>query len=129
MPQPGPAIRPFEVRREQIDRVEALAGGVFRYCTSFAVHGAGEAAVDINFPVKFSELPNVSDGTSLKAGSVVEEGNMPHGHACVLEWQFDGADAYIGATVGLVMYGSDDQDALIHLGVEGKALQAPFPTS
>lgn len=122
-----PGTQPLEQRRQQIEQVEQLSGGVFRCAYFFAVTGAGEKRVSINFPVRYPTMPACSHGASLEPGSVIEEGNAPHGAATVIDWKFDGQNQYIGADVFLIMYGADDQDAVIHFQVEGKALQAPFP--
>lgn len=128
----NPPLRPLEVRRGEIARVEALAGGIFKVSYSFLCSGAGEGSVDVNFPVAFYERPHCSQGGSLADGSTVEDGNYPWCAAMGADWVTEvrgGATYYVGCTVILVLAGKTGQEAWIDFGAEGKALQAPLPTA
>lgn len=118
----------FEQRRGTVDRQAAIQGAVFRVSYFMEVSGDGEATVDVNFPVAFSEYPSCGMGGALAPGQVLVATNFPWCSVMVAAWKTEtknGHTYYVGATLALVCGGPTNQIVICHFHVEGKALQNP----
>jgi hypothetical protein len=124
-----PQQQAFEARRGTLERARSITGQQYKVSFFVEVHGAGETTVAVNFPVKFQEKPIVTSGGELAPGSVLQATNFPWCSVMVGSWDLDPTitdhDYYIGATLVIVVGGTDTQRAIIHFSAEGKALVSP----
>lgn len=129
-PTPGPTTAPLEDRRGTVSRIEAQSGEVFRVQGLFHYDGAGEASVEVNFPVWFIEHPFPTFGGELAPNQSPTAGEFPTVSVVVLGWKMQdypgGVSYYIGAYLGVVTTGPADQKMLVSWQVEGKALNNPI---
>lgn len=127
--RPPPTGAPLEARRGATNRVDSLTGRVHTIQGFFDVDGAGEALLDVNFPVWFMERPLFTFGAEMRDGNALETGKYPTISVVVLRWAFkdfpDGVSYFAGATLVVVALGTDAQSMLVHWQVEGKALRNP----
>lgn len=123
-----PPTLSFERRRADVERAVSVQGQNFKASYFIDVSGAGETAVDINFPVKFQERPGISFGGELATGSAVVAANYPTVSVVVGRWNISpnyNHEYYIGAQLLIVVGGSANQRMTVHVHAEGKALVAP----
>lgn len=105
-----------------------VQGQTFRLCYFLNVNGAGETTVNLNFPILFQERPALSCAGELAEGSVLQAGSFPWCSAMVASWvteERNGQTYYTGAKVAVVVGGPSRQKSIVHMNVEGKALQSP----
>jgi hypothetical protein len=125
-------IRPpqfsFEQRRGTLERQTTIQGQDFTVSYALPVAGAGEALVDINFPVWFSQEPTVSQGGVLRPNTVLVQGNYPEFSIWVFRWKTRERNSHVyyeGATLACVVKGDPDQRTTLHFLAQGPALQNP----
>lgn len=92
---------------------------------------AGEALIDISFPVWFTEIPCMTFGGELAAGDFVQDRRYPTISVIVVEWTKKQADRigggyYVGARVAVVTTGKTGQQIWAHWRAEGKAMRTPL---
>lgn len=124
--------RVLDQRRGDVERSRSVQGKVYSVNGFIDMQGAGEALVDVNFPVAFQERPSFSFGAELGANQVLEDGNFPWVNAMVRSWQMivrDGISYYTGASVVVVASGPNDMAYTAHWTVTGKALTNPLNQS
>lgn len=125
----SPPQMSFEQRRGTVDRQQAIQGGVFRVSYFMEMAGDGEATIDVNFPVGFTEYPACFMGGALAPGQVLVDGNFPWCSVMVGTWKTlekGNRSFYVGATLVLTVGGPTSQNSILHFHVEGKALQNPI---
>lgn len=125
----GGILRPFETRRADLARVEAALIKPTRVTGFELTHGAGEATIEVKFPVWFVQKPSMSFGGELDEGEFVEEGKFPTVSVVVVSWvmaqkERDGG-WFVGAALAVVTTGKDDQRMWVHWQAEAKAIANP----
>lgn len=79
----------------------------------YMINGAGEAIVEVYFPVRFVEKPLVTFGFEMKDGEVYIPGQMATGSGVVLDWITEEkppvSRIYIGCVIGAVTTGQKYQ--------------------
>lgn len=122
-------------RRNDIDRVESMQVKVTRVSGRVRVIGTGEVTVDVDFPVRFREIPIFLSGSTLGDNYTPAAGRFPTLNATVVNWVkrdevteggFGGY--YVGATIAIVVSGSTDQHIWLNWCMEGKAVRNPLNT-
>lgn len=126
-----------EKRRDNIERIEQMTVQITDYFGHvLIVHDAntttGEATVDIEFPVVFTEKPVFTYGGELDKNHRATAGSYPEITAVVVDWNTVGAiegvteGRYVGATVDTVTKGQANQNILLHYSFKGKAMRNPL---
>lgn len=122
---PDPTV-PLQERRGTVDRVQQMHPRVYRVPGFLNVIGVGSSVQDVNFPVKFVELPAFTSGWSLEDGQALQKGNYPRIDVGVATWHYEEhamhVRYYVGATLAIVALGRADQRAIVHWQCEGKCL-------
>lgn len=128
----GAMQRSLEGRRWTVDRVESMGVHLFRCAGKTLVRGSGEVAVDVYFPVTFTEEPVMTFGGALDLNEPLEDGNFPTVSCVVAKFlkkeKQQGEDAglyYVGATLAIVTTGRADQFMNVHWVAEARAFQNP----
>lgn len=133
VPGTGPDPRtPLEEQRGRVQRVDAMAPKVYRVQGFITIAGAGASLQDVNFPVKFVELPAYSFGWSLEDGQSLENGNYPRIDIGVAAWRYEDHPRvryYVGARLAVNSCGRDDQRVIGHWQCEGRCLGSLASTS
>jgi hypothetical protein len=127
-PAPRAAFSPFENRRAEVDRQDAMGISNHRISGFLTVLGAGEVAVDVPFPLWFVEKPAFSFGGELAEGHSAEALNMPTVSCVVLRWATqtrEMATYWTGANLAVVTTGKEDHSMVVHWHMEGKAFVNP----
>lgn len=128
-----PTQAPLEDRRGVIERIEGMAGRVHRVQGHFSKKGAGEASIEVRFPVWFIEKPIFTFGGELAENTSPTTRKFPTISVIVLNWilqEYPGdINYYIGAILGPVSTGTSDQEIIVHWQFEGKALRNPTSDS
>ena len=138
-PPPRPAgrglsARPFEQRRGQVQRAEAMRSRVHRIQGFLDLNGLGTGTQEVAFPVWFVERPSYSQGWELADGEVLEANNFPELHSGVLRFVINTPLPHVPYWTGAILFinvtaGKDTQKLVLHWQVEGKALRAPTTDS
>lgn len=120
----------LEVRRGDIDRVEEVAGGIFKSAIFLDIAGAGETFANIQFSVRFVEQPTLTTGWNMMRNQKLIPGNFPVCSAGVYVWQYgikndNGAYYYDGATMAITTIGPVNLHLTMHLVFEGRAVRPP----
>jgi hypothetical protein len=96
------------------------------------VEGAGEVTPPpiVQFPVAFIEKPAISGGYELVDNQALEAGNFPTCNVGVVRWVTYVPDRvrtyYVGAHLGIVTTGREDQLFYAHWQMRGRALRNPI---
>lgn len=116
-----------ERRRGEVERQVSVQDGITHLSYSMTFTGAGEAAIDVNFPCKFIEIPAVTSGFTMAMGAVLENRNFPWASAgIILNEDLVGGRTYYGSgTIIVVMGGTRTQRMTVHCSAVGKAVTAP----
>ncbi len=124
--------RPFKdvlaQRLGELQRSASMEISPRRAMGEVTVVGAGEASVDVNFPVWFTEKPSFSFGGELAEGHSPEATNFPTISVMVLSWVTEERGYtiyYVGAKLGIVTTGVASHSVIAHWAAEGKAMQNP----
>lgn len=115
-------------RRADLERADLMTIGLTRVTGFVDIQGAGEVAVEIEFPVWFTEKPSASFGGELAEGHSAEATNFPTISIVILRWitATRGLGTYYsGAVLGVVTTGVSDHGMIAHYQLEGKAMQNP----
>lgn len=129
---PGVPGRFFEQRRTEVARKESMTVRLHRVSGFLLVEGTGEVAVEVNFPVHFTEMPGMSFGASLDDNQSATEGSYPTADVVVHQWkkamrgQF--GEYWVGARLGVVCSGKTGQKMWVHWHAEGYAMRNPIGT-
>jgi hypothetical protein len=133
--QPGPYENLPRLLNDRLvtpDRIDEIAGGVFRYCAfiEFDGPGAGEWVIPVAFPIVFVEKPNFGFGGELRENSPIQNGRLPTVSGIVKDWQIvaspdTGRPQYKGATLLIVVTGVPQQQFTFHYTMEAHGLRAP----
>lgn len=133
------AKRQLEIaqRLRGTDTIRAAALGVqVTECSgTIFVEGAGEVQPppEVRFPVAFIERPIPGGTYELVENQAPEVGNMPTASIGVLRWITHKPDHvrtyWVGAVLGIVMTGRDEQLAYAHWNMRGRALRNPIGSS
>jgi len=93
------------------------------------INAAGEAYVDVNFPVRFTSLPAFTSGFEMQEGSGIISGLMPTGSAYVAEWKtierLPTTVFYTGAKIHVVTTGIYYQKMILNYEFKGTAITNP----
>lgn len=96
--------------------------------------GAGEATVDVSFPVRFVEHPSFSFGGEMVENSAITAGQHPTISIMVLRWMTEEAtpgtleqdqQIFVGASLIIVTTGIPDQRQRAHFQVRGRGIVSP----
>lgn len=121
-----------ERRRNQLGRLQALGVALTTVTGTVIVAGVGETQRDIPFAVNFTERPSVTFGVEL-LDSGFTSGKMPSARGIVLSWRKKdygtGREYTVGATIGIVATGIDEQTLAVHWVAIGKAFRNPIESS
>lgn len=120
----------IDQRRDDVNRINDMTVKVTRVTGRFLVVGTGEVAVDLPFPVVFSERPNFGHGAELDEAFSAVAGTYPTGTATVVGWTRQDPDVsefrYTGCRLAIVTTGASGQQMWIHYAFEGKAMRNPL---
>jgi hypothetical protein len=119
---------PIESRRADLERVDAMTIKDHVISGLIEVNGAGEVAIDVNFPVWFTEKPSTYFGGELGDGHSPTTTDFPTISVMVLRWAKETrglGDYWTGATLGIVTTGEAEHQVIAHWHMEGKALRNP----
>lgn len=129
--------RPFETRRHNVDRVNAMGVKTHTFTAKTLVKGVGSISYDIPFPILFTDEPGVSFGFVLDINSTLLDGVFPKCFPVVSAWNAiskDGIDPgfvdrgatyFKGATIFALLEGDASQWLWIHATFIGKAMRNP----
>lgn len=122
-----PPQHPFEARRAEVERMQAVQDDLTAVRYRLAFQGAGEQLVEVHFPCRFIDEPFVSSGFSLAEDAVLVDGNYPWASAgaMLLTEEIAGHVYYVGAQVVVVVGGDGEQEIIVHVGFEAKAIIGP----
>lgn len=127
-PRP-PTVAPLEARRGAAARLDSLSGKVHTIMGFFDLINAGEALIDVNFPVWFLQRPLVHFGAEMAEGQVLTAGAYPTISLVVHRWTMkdypNNVSYFAGATLVAVSTGVDDQRLIVHWSATGVALRNP----
>jgi hypothetical protein len=120
----------LEQKRYSVQRIEAMTVRPTRLQGRTQILGVGEVSFDVEFPVKFVEVPILSFGGELDKTSVVTATTFPTISVCVIEWENEEArlgddGLFVGATLAVVTGGNPGQSIWVHWTFDGKALRNP----
>lgn len=138
IPTPPAAVRPptqapLEDRRGTVNRVESMSGRDHFVQGHLTLAGAGEASIEVRFPVWFIEKPIFTFGGELAEGESPTQTKYPTISAVVLRWilqEYPGDIHYwSGAILGAVSTGIPEQNLVLHWQFQGRALRNPTSDS
>lgn len=125
-----PAEYPLEFRRSEIERIRELEGQVWQVEGFIDVDGYGGGLLEVNFPVWFSERPNIAGGGGeLAPNQVLVDGSFPTWNVGVKDWakaERAEKEYYVGATLIIVVSGWLDMRSTAHWTARGMALANPL---
>lgn len=125
------AAHAIELRRGEIDRVNAQGAQFMKVTGDIEVDDIGETVCTVSFPCYFSEKPFFTFGPELASGVQPVSGQLPTCHAVVTKWQEtvrdDNTNIYSGATISIVTSGPAGQAMIVQWHMEGTALRGPVP--
>lgn len=78
--------RALEQRRGTLERAADITGGLYIAEGSFEVLRTGEATVDIQFPVTYTEMPHVHATGAAGENQQIVPGEFPEWNVGVLRW-------------------------------------------
>ena len=121
---------PFERRRADLSQVEQQSIRHTRVTGFELTVGAGEATVEVDFPVWFTEKPSMSFGGELEENEYLVERKFPTVSVVVVSWKKAQADRpgggwYVGAVLATVTTGRTEHRMWVHWQAEGKAITNP----
>lgn len=129
----APTQATLEDRRGTVNRVESMSGRPHRVQGHFTMNGAGEASIEVRFPVWFIEKPIFTFGGEMVEGESPTQTQYPTISVVVHRWilqEYPGDIHYFsGAILGPVSTGTEAQKLLVHWQCEGKALRNPTSDS
>ena len=109
--------------------ISGVAADVASVCGRIPINSAGEAIMDVMFPVKFTSQPNFTYGFALQEGEGVISGRMPGGTATVQKWttvqRLPNTVFYTGARIIAVTTGLKYQKMILNFDFSGVALSDP----
>jgi len=117
-----------EDRRGEIGRGAAFHAGRHELEGFIETTGAGEVLVDVHFPVRFMEKPNMTFGGELTPNQGAVLGNFPTVSVVVVTWDREdqvGGFYYNGCSLGIVTSGPTDMRMFVHWKASGKAFVNP----
>lgn len=124
-----PTAAPLEARRGVATRLDSITGRVYSIEGTFRLEGAGEALIDVTFPVWFIERPFPGFGAEMAPNQVLVAGKYPTVSVVVHRWRMKdyphGVSYYAGATLVVVSGGAEGQTMLVHWSMTAKALRNP----
>lgn len=128
-PRRRPTTNPLEARRGAANRLDSITGKVHSIEGFFDIEGAGEAILEIKFPVWFIEKPTFGFGGEMAPGQVLVTGAYPMLSVLVHHWLMHdypgGVSYFAGAVLIIVTTGPDDQRLVGHWRARGRALRNP----
>lgn len=93
------------------------------------INGSGEGVVNVNFAIKFTEVPYFKYGFSVTHGSEYLQGYMPEATAYVAEWttieRLPFSVWYVGAKIHTKVRGLVQQKMILNFSFSGTALSNP----
>jgi hypothetical protein len=121
---------PFEQRRSEVAHVDDQSIRPTRVTGFELTVGAGEATVNVDFPVWFVEKPSMSFGGEFEKNEYLVERRFPTVSVVVVEWKIalpdrPGGGWYVGAILATVTTGRREQRVWVHWQAEGKAIRNP----
>lgn len=131
---PGPPVRPptaapLEARRGVAGRLDAVTGKEHAIQGFVEIVGAGEALLDVSFPVWFLEKPTFTFGGEMGPDQVLTPGQYPTLSILVHRWNMreysNSVSYFAGATLIVVATGSATQSLIGHWQAQGRALRNP----
>lgn len=126
----GPQANVLEslVERDRYVRnMRSMQIQLMKLIANVTTSGAGEARVEIGFPIIFTERPSFSYGGEMDVNQPLTAQSFPTVSAVVSEWITEGEmqKKYKGAWVAMVTTGPSTQKMIVHLHFEGKAFRNP----
>jgi hypothetical protein len=121
--------QPAETRRGNVERARQVQAQIFQVYGRIDLKGAGEVTYDANFPVWFTEIPQLSFGGELGGNKILVAGNFPRISVMVRSWVTTvraGGTYYSGAQFVAVLDGPADMAATAHWQCEGTGLTNPL---
>lgn len=123
----------IEKNRDNTTRIDAMTVKVTEFSGRVQILGAGESAVDIQFPVLFSERPVFTYGGELDENHHPVAGSYPTISAIVDTWdqvgKTESSDGrFKGARVVVVTTGTEGQHMWLHFSFTAKAMRNPLNT-
>lgn len=119
----------IERRRHQLEQADEMTVRHSSVEGWAAVDGAGEAVVDVKFPVLFCERPVFTFGHELSDNVWPTQGAFPTVSATVVTWSFVTRGPtkryWDGARLAVVVGGPDGMHSLLHYSFAGKAFRNP----
>lgn len=114
-------------------RVEDMAAKITRFIGRVLVVNAGEAAVEVNFPVLFSQRPIFGYGGELDENHHATLLSYPTISAVVTDWVTVPTGVgleprFRGARIAVVTTGVPDQQMWLHFSFEATAIRNPTNT-
>lgn len=107
-----------------------MAAGPTRCSGQFLLDSAGEAEVQVNFPVKFSQKPLLSFSGELRSADMNTITRMPSLGVMVLSWIMEDnppfSVLYTGAVLGVVSEGPPGQRMFVTWHMDGVAFSNPL---
>lgn len=113
----------LNARASTKDRIRSAQAQYYVVTAEIDVIGAGEAVVDVTFPVYFVDKPKHYKGGELQSGESFTTGSFPTTDIVILQWDTrlrdDGTAVYSGATIGIVTTGIPGQLSTVQFHAEG----------
>lgn len=122
MPTPSiyPRLDTITARQRELSQAQARPARI-RFHVD--VNGLGESRAKIKFATMILEEPTFSYGAYVRSN--VRRGEVPVLSACVLDYDTNDQNMFIGAEMGMVVdWGSDDIRVTFNFTFEGVALRA-----
>lgn len=94
------------------------------------IEGAGEAIVDVAFPVRFADAPIFSAGLELRGSVALAWGKLPVWSATVAGWRTEAVannTLYVGATLAIVTFNAARSN--LHYSFAGRSYTTPVDSS
>lgn len=116
-----------ERRRGEVERQFSIQDGIAHLGYSLHFRGPGEAAIKVNLPCWFSELPVVTSGFTMDESSVLTEGDFPWMSAGIVftSQEVSGRTYFTEGRVVVLIGGPQNQNMTVHCAAVGKAIMAP----
>lgn len=121
----------LEGRRHEVERSTSILADRLEVEGFVELTGAGEATLEVEFPVAFTEIPSISDGGHLIEGQVLVAGQFPRWNVGVAQWRTmpnrpGAAPLYTGALLVIVAEGPEGMRSVAHYQFRGRALRNPI---
>ena len=120
------AAQGIEARRQEVARIQEVAGGVWTHTFQIPQDQPGEALKVVSFGVTFAETPQVAHSYETPPNQKLTPGSFPIVNGGVFDWKFSrqsswGGKLYTGCTFTMVVVAPAGWRCIHHFTLTGRA--------